>query len=209
MKKPSGKQGKRSAEVAEKTRAEIIASATELFSVNGYDTTTLREIAAHSGIAHGTIRHHFGSKFEIWKAVADQVMLHYQIQLLPIVSQAAQSDDHLKSFQRVVRGFIKVSIEHPDFARLLVREGTTNNERSAYFQQHFVHIHLAIELLFDKARSESPHLKRYNNDSFFLALLSLTFFPLLMPNLAQSLPSVKDSDRFNREQFIFGVLFPD
>lgn len=44
------------------TRDQLIVAARELFAERGYDAATTREIAARAGVDPGMIRHHFGSK---------------------------------------------------------------------------------------------------------------------------------------------------
>lgn len=44
------------------TREQLIDAARELFAERGYDAATTREIAARAGVDPGMIRHHFGSK---------------------------------------------------------------------------------------------------------------------------------------------------
>ena len=50
------------ADVKEKTRARILASARKLFSSKGFDETTTRDIASRSRIATGTLFNYFISK---------------------------------------------------------------------------------------------------------------------------------------------------
>lgn len=46
----------------ERTRQRIIDSATELFSRSGYRAVSLRDIAAHAGLTHAGVLHHFPNK---------------------------------------------------------------------------------------------------------------------------------------------------
>ncbi|MFE7789919.1 TetR/AcrR family transcriptional regulator [Streptomyces sp. NPDC057460] len=46
----------------ERTRARILDSATELFSCSGFNAVSLREIAAHAGLTHAGLLHHFPGK---------------------------------------------------------------------------------------------------------------------------------------------------
>ncbi|MER7810874.1 TetR/AcrR family transcriptional regulator [Streptomyces sp900116325] len=46
----------------ERTRARILDSATELFSCSGFNGVSLREIAAHAGLTHAGLLHHFPGK---------------------------------------------------------------------------------------------------------------------------------------------------
>jgi AcrR family transcriptional regulator len=47
-------------------RAEVIIKAAKLFGASGYDNTSMREIATESGILHGSLYYHFGSKEELF-----------------------------------------------------------------------------------------------------------------------------------------------
>jgi AcrR family transcriptional regulator len=46
----------------ERTRARILDSATELFSRSGFNAVSLRDIAAHAGLTHVGLLHHFPGK---------------------------------------------------------------------------------------------------------------------------------------------------
>lgn len=47
-------------------RAEVIIKAAKLFGASGYDNTSMRDIATESGILHGSLYYHFGSKEELF-----------------------------------------------------------------------------------------------------------------------------------------------
>lgn len=46
----------------ERTRARILESATELFARSGFHAVSLRDIAAHAGLTHAGLLHHFPGK---------------------------------------------------------------------------------------------------------------------------------------------------
>lgn len=46
----------------ERTRASILDSAAELFSKSGFHAVSLRDIAAHAGLTHAGLLHHFPGK---------------------------------------------------------------------------------------------------------------------------------------------------
>jgi len=53
------------------TKNRIISNAQELFLNNGYDETSIQELVTQSGIAKGTIFHHFETKEDILAAVLE------------------------------------------------------------------------------------------------------------------------------------------
>lgn len=49
----------------ERTRARILDAAAELFARSGYNPVSLREIAAHAGMTHAGLLHHFPGKEQL------------------------------------------------------------------------------------------------------------------------------------------------
>lgn len=203
---PQRRRGKQSAETAAKTRQAIIDAATECFSRLGYEAASVREIAQVAQLTHGTLRHHFGGKLDIWKAVADNVLAYYQGRLMPILGEA-EAAAPLRSFKRLVQAFIEASYANPVFAKLLMSESQTDNERASYVKANFLSLHQPIGFLFARAQSECSALKGYTNDSFFLALLSLTFFPIMVPGIQSLLTDLATATPADQVQRIMSILF--
>lgn len=64
----------------ERTRQRIIDAAFELFSRSGYRAVSLRDIAAHAGLTHAGVLHHFPSK---------------EATLIDVLTRRDQADAHL------------------------------------------------------------------------------------------------------------------
>lgn len=67
------KQGRRSAQDAQQTKREILQIAAQLFCELGYERVSLRNISEKAGVSHSLIRHHFGSKENIWHNISDDL----------------------------------------------------------------------------------------------------------------------------------------
>ncbi|GAC31638.1 TetR/AcrR family transcriptional regulator [Paraglaciecola polaris] len=80
------KQGRRSAEDAEKTKQDILQKAAELFCDLGYEQVSLRNISEKAGVSHSLIRHHFGSKENIWHCISDGLH-HFIARYVVVVNQ--------------------------------------------------------------------------------------------------------------------------
>jgi AcrR family transcriptional regulator len=74
------------------TRARILDAAMELFRRQGFEETTMREIAAEAGVATGGAYYYFDSKDAIVLAFYDQS----QQELEPVIEQALAGGKHLK-----------------------------------------------------------------------------------------------------------------
>ncbi|MAL97063.1 TetR/AcrR family transcriptional regulator [Hydrocarboniclastica marina] len=199
--------GRRTAVEAQATRQLIVSAALERFSERGFDAVSVREIAAQAGVTHGMIRHHFGSKLEVWKAAIQGVFEEYRRALLPGIQEALAGDDPLQAFRRVVSEFIRLSSARPLYTRLLVRESESGGERAQFCTSSFQDIHTVIGQLFNRARAVCPALSFHTNDSFFNALISLTFFSILHPSASVE-PSYPLSHGIqDRADLIMAVLF--
>jgi len=90
----------------ERTQAEIVAAANNLFMKNGFHGTSMRQIAEEAGIAVGGIYNHFANKDKIFTATF--IRYHPFNEILPALI-AAQGDT-LEAFirdaaHRMVAGF--------------------------------------------------------------------------------------------------------
>ncbi|MGJ0119870.1 TetR/AcrR family transcriptional regulator [Williamsia sp. MIQD14] len=56
------------------TRARLVAAAGELFAERDYGDVTIADLAAHAGVAHGLLFHHFSNKEGLYRAVLDAVV---------------------------------------------------------------------------------------------------------------------------------------
>ncbi|MEF1290711.1 TetR/AcrR family transcriptional regulator, partial [Vibrio sp. M260118] len=98
------KQGRRSAQDAEKTKCEIMRVATELFCELGYERVSLRNISDKAGVSHSLIRHHFGSKEQIWYAISDGLHLYMEKYMQTIIKEMAQdAPSNVKLYEFTVR----------------------------------------------------------------------------------------------------------
>jgi len=78
----------------------ILATASRLFAEKGYSQTTTAEIARESGVAEGTLYHHFGSKDGIFLTVFDETMEGYLAGVEAILAQGTTGREALTAFAR-------------------------------------------------------------------------------------------------------------
>ncbi|MQY02559.1 TetR/AcrR family transcriptional regulator [Actinomadura macrotermitis] len=67
----------------ERTRSRILDSAAELFSRSGFHAVSLRDIAAHAGLTHAGLLHHFPSKEALLIKVLGRRDRHDALLLFP------------------------------------------------------------------------------------------------------------------------------
>lgn len=90
-------------------RDEILAAAAGLFAEEGYRNTSMREVAAASGILAGSLYHHFPSK----EAIAVELIERYHTDLVRAVrdSEAARPDP-VEALRAFARDIAEVSRRH-------------------------------------------------------------------------------------------------
>ncbi len=81
-------------------RGKLLRAAVELFREQGYERTTVRDLAAKIGIQSGSIFHHFRSKPEILHAVVEECIRITTARLQAAVAEHAQPGDQLRALIR-------------------------------------------------------------------------------------------------------------
>jgi len=103
----------------EVTRSAIIEAAHELFITQGYNGTSMRQIAQKAGIAVGGIYNHFSGKEDIFKAVF--LENHPYLEMIPAIESAP--GDTVEEFVRNAADQMMASIAgRPDFLNLMFIE---------------------------------------------------------------------------------------
>jgi AcrR family transcriptional regulator len=180
-----GGLGRRSADDAERTRSAIVGAALFLFAERGFEGVSLRDIAQEAGTTHGLIRHHFGSKEGVWRAVVDAADGEYVAALMPILSEV-ESDrergDPVGTASMVVRGIVMVSARHPEIVRLLVHESTRGGERLDYILERLGAPRRLLAPVLAGLHRQGL-LRRFDADTFFLFLLTAGAMPFALPAL--------------------------
>ena len=82
------------------TRERILAAALDLFSVKGYEGTTIDEIAAAVGIKAPTIYKYLKGKADLFQALAEKTEAEYNIGMDRVLSEAEKihSGEELREF---------------------------------------------------------------------------------------------------------------
>jgi AcrR family transcriptional regulator len=100
-------------------RARSLAAATRLFAQQGFDGTSLQEIADAVGVSKPAVLHHFPSKEDLRRAVLDGILDHWRETLPRLLLAATASTDRFDAVFGELQTFFA---SDSDRARLLARE---------------------------------------------------------------------------------------
>ncbi|WP_306366395.1 TetR/AcrR family transcriptional regulator [Nocardiopsis sp. CC223A] len=141
----------------ERTRQRIIDAAFELFSRSGYRAVSLRDIAAHAGLTHAGVLHHFPSKEATLIDVLtrrDQVDAH--LVLDPGPSAAELIDNLVDIVERNTRTPGLVSL----YAKLSAESTDPDHPANYYFTRRYRllrdHLTSAFSVLLEDGSPVSP-----------------------------------------------------
>jgi TetR/AcrR family transcriptional regulator len=101
------------------TREQIVLEATQCFADQGYDGTSLNDIAAAVGIRRQSLLHHFASKELLYGEVFERLLSVWFERLAGAISSDAQGFDKV---EQVLGAGFDFFADHPEYVRLVRRE---------------------------------------------------------------------------------------
>jgi TetR/AcrR family transcriptional regulator len=172
---PPTRQGRQSDEAAERTKEAIIKAALSEFAERGFEGSSLRDIAGRAGTTHGLIRHHFGSKEDVFKAVVDYAINMYAREQLPILQGLTEADfadvqTLIAAHKKLLRGFARISARNPEVMRILMFEAASSSQRMAYIYEQIAFLDEQYEPFFSRLAAFGV-LTQFDHHSCFLFLL--------------------------------------
>ena len=115
--------GRPPASNAAETRQRIIATAAELFAVNGYGVTTNKDVAAQAGMSTGALYYYFDSKLAMYLAVYEELAARVNDRLTGAMAAESTFAGKLRA---VLDAVYQMNLEDPSIARFI---GTARVDR--------------------------------------------------------------------------------
>ncbi|GAX46097.1 TetR family transcriptional regulator [Tolypothrix sp. NIES-4075] len=106
-------------------REHLVDTALALFSEQGYDATSIKQIAVRAGVAVGLLYHYFPSKSEVMRAVWERHSFLPELHALLLVEHGEAAAHVL---QDVAERFSAMLDRKEALFRLIVRESQSNPE---------------------------------------------------------------------------------
>lgn len=175
MKRKSGKQ---STEIAQQTRRAILEAAGQQFAAKGFAAASLREIATAAGTTHGMIRHHYGAKENLWRAVVSDFVHRVAERHLPFLEQADEADA-VKLLKTFATNYMRQSAEAPEISKLIMKDCSEPGPHLDFLVERILPVHRSITPIFERVQV-AGYLSQHNPESFFIFLMMLGSFPFTL-----------------------------
>ncbi|MCA9532871.1 MAG: TetR/AcrR family transcriptional regulator [Myxococcales bacterium] len=111
---------------------ECLRVALRVFADTGFEAASIREIARRLGVSHALLRHHFGSKQQIWEATVDFSFGSMNRELTARLEHVLRSRDLRAGLRLLIVEYVRLSARFPDNLTLLTHEGALGGERLEY-----------------------------------------------------------------------------
>ena len=115
-------------------RAQILTEATRLFAEQGYDGTSVQQIAEAVGIRKPSLLYHFKSKDALRENVLAEMLAHWNAVLPGLLLKASTEE----RFDATMEALSEFFIEDPDRARLFLRETLDRPDHMQAMLREFV-----------------------------------------------------------------------
>jgi AcrR family transcriptional regulator len=100
------------------TRQALVAAGRRLFAEHGYAAVTAEQVVAAAGLTRGALRHHFGDKRELFRAVFEQLEGEITAR---VAARLTDSGDTWSAVQRGVVAFLD-TCEDPEVLRIALTD---------------------------------------------------------------------------------------
>jgi AcrR family transcriptional regulator len=183
--RPKRKLGKQPRDVSEKTKEAILKAALKVFAQEGFYNAKLRDIASIAGTTHSLIRHHFGSKDDLWKAVVDFGLKLQEDNILSII-KSHESADPVELFREFLQSYISTIAKKPELSKILLHDNSRTSPHLDYIIERQKKLHSIVEPVFKNAQ-KCGYFKDFDHDSFLVYVRALVETPIATRDITNRL----------------------
>ena len=166
---------------AQQTRQRILEAAAKLFDANGYDGTSVRQIAVEAKVNLALISYHFQGK----QGVLEVLIAHYYETFFRLLAEKAISEDDSRSWMdkllHVVRLYVYFQRDHSAITRLIQRELSVESMLAREVMTLYIHRWKhEFAVIIEEGMNQGDFV-RVPVDHVLLAMSSLLIYPYLNP----------------------------
>lgn len=136
--KVARRRGRPSKDEAVVSREELLTEAFRQFATRGYDSVSLRKLAADIGVSDSLFHHYFGSKTELWREAVEKELAPQTDALIQQLRDSTDSDHPAENLRRNISEALHMTAKNPITLLMLFQENDTKTERGQYLYDKFL-----------------------------------------------------------------------
>lgn len=113
---------------ARETRAQLLQTAIDAFSTQGFESISVRQLEEFAGVKRGLVAYHFGDKEQLWRTAVAQLFSALVEDFTGRVSTLVDVAP-AEAARAMVRAFVRYSAAYPAVNRLMMQECTGDSWR--------------------------------------------------------------------------------
>jgi len=164
----------------EQRRAQILRTAMELFSENGFQGTTTKQIAECSGISEGMVFKHFRTKEELYSAILEEKAQEVGAFCS---DDAIERRDDVQVLTEIALHMIRESERDPTFMRLLVFSALEDHRMSELFFRSRIVRKFDLLLEYIETRIREGAFKKIDPSIASRAFVGMIMYYITVPEI--------------------------
>ena len=173
------------------TRERCLVAAELRFADQGFQGTTLRDVAAAIGATSATIIHHFGTKERLYGRVLERLVASLDEYVGP--TEGCSAEIVCQMFER----FLDWSLDHQHYAQLLLRELMENRSRVSRAKR--LHLMELVSSYVARVREGQAQgrFRSFDAELFaFYTFGAITHFSAAAPTIQRMVEDARTVERF-------------
>lgn len=181
-------------------RRTLLAAALRAFAANGYDGTSVRDLARHVGVSHNLVHHHYGSKRALWQAALEHALSSSGRELLALADASGRQRDWEAANRAGIAGALAIFARQPAVARIMTDESARGGERLDFlYDRHIAPFARLLERLLAGAPADVR--RRIDARAALLFLFAGMTAPFALGGLAAKLDGSHEVTEDDLERF--------
>lgn len=107
MPRPAKEKRDKPTFIEEARRAQIVSAAREIFLQDGFEKSTISQIAKSIGVSKGVILYHFGNKTDLGQTVIEEILTSYGSYIAEQLAKEKPAVDKILAFPMVCAKFME------------------------------------------------------------------------------------------------------
>jgi AcrR family transcriptional regulator len=168
-------------------RRTLLEAALGAFAEHGYDGMSMRDLARRLGVSHNLVHHHYGSKWDLWKAALEHGCASSGRALLSLVETNSRQSDWEIANREGVTGAVMLFAHHPAVAKIMADESARGGPRLDFLFDRYIR---PFADLLENLLTGAPHADEGDIDA--RAALLFLFAGMIAPFTLRGLASKLD-----------------